>query len=114
MQVGQVAQSLHRLHRNDEVGSTLTYEVRVDGFGREAQVRLHVTSALAHAVYLGLLEVQSCHGSGIAYDGGNGEDALTSHTSQYDIFLHYFLLFLSLRFNVCIHSRRGIMTDTPS
>ena len=54
-------------------------EVGVDKLGRKAQVRLYVSAPLAHAVYLGLFQIEACSCGCIAYDGGYGEDALSSH-----------------------------------
>ena len=48
-------------------------------FGREAQIRLHIAAALAHTVYLGLLEIYTHRSCCIAYDSGNGEDTLSTH-----------------------------------
>ena len=42
---------------------------------------LHVTAALAHTVHLGLFEVKTCLCGGLAYNGGDGEDTLPSHTA---------------------------------
>ena len=89
MQITYIAQSLHRFHRYDKIGCALCDKVGVDFVGREAQIRLHISATLAHAVNLGLLEVDAPTCGGIAYDGGNGQDALASHTCQYNIFLHY-------------------------
>jgi hypothetical protein len=42
---------------------------------------LYITSTLAHSVNFGLFEIDACNGGSIAYYGGNGENALSSHAS---------------------------------
>ena len=44
----------------------------------DAQVRLHVAAPLAHAVDLGLLQLQPFGEGRLSDDGGDGEDALSS------------------------------------
>ena len=54
----------------------------------DAQVRLYVASALAHAMYFCLFDVESLlEGSG-SDDGGDREDALSSHAGKYDVPFH--------------------------
>ena len=63
-------------------------EVAVNGIGRETQVRLYVSPALAHSVNLGLLQVKALLEGGRTDDGGNREDALSSDAGKYDILFH--------------------------
>ena len=74
----QVAQRLHRFERDDEVGLAPRDEVRMDRRRGDAQVRLHVAAPLAHAVDLGLLQLQPFGEGRPSDDGGDGEDALSS------------------------------------
>ena len=58
---------------------------------------LHVSAPLAHAVDLGLLEVEVLLDGGVSYNGGDGEDTLSSYACEYDVFFHGFTAFLPLR-----------------
>ena len=50
------------------------------GLGGYAQVALYVTTALAHSVYLGLLDMKAVGEGGFSEDRCDGEDTLSSHT----------------------------------
>ena len=67
----------------------------MDDFGRKAEVRVYISAALAHAMHFGLLQIEACGSSRIAYDGGNGEDALAANTGKYDVFFHCSYVFRS-------------------
>ena len=88
IQVGYVAQRLHRFERDDDIGRALGDQVGEDLVRTDAQVRLYVASALAHAMYFCLFDVESLlEGSG-SDDGGDREDALSSHAGKYDVPFH--------------------------
>ena len=81
----------------------------MDGGGAEAQVGLHVAAPLAHAVHLGLLDVQALLQGRRSDDRGDGQDALSADTGKYDVLFHFFKCLL----RVWRHSRRLMITETP-
>ena len=87
-QIGQIAQRLHRFERYYYVGAANGDKVAGYLLRRYAQVALHVAAALAHAVYLGLLDEQPLRECGFAYDCRDREYALTADTGENYIFFH--------------------------
>lgn len=51
----------------------------------DAEVGLHVAATLAHAMDFGLLDMEIIDESGGSEDGGDGEDALSTHAGKYYI-----------------------------
>ena len=80
LQVRQIAHSLHRLERDDEVCLAQRDKVGCDRVGTDTQVRLHVSAALAHAVHLGLFDIQPLFDGCGTNDGGDREDSLSSYS----------------------------------
>ena len=71
LQIRQIAQCFHRFERDDDICSTLGYEIRIDRLAGEAEVRLYIAASLAHAVHFGLLEKESLVEGCVAYNCGN-------------------------------------------
>ena len=88
-EVRQVAQRLHRLHGDDEVGLPERDQVAADAVRAQAHVALDVAAAPAHAVHFGLLEMQPGGRGGLADHGRDGEDPLPSDTGKFDIEFHF-------------------------
>ena len=88
-EIGDVAQGFHRLHGDDDIGGATGDEVAGDRVAGDAQVGLNIASALTHAVHLGLLDIEILVHGCLADDSGDGKDALSSHTAEYDINFHY-------------------------
>ena len=75
----------------------------------KTQVGLDVPAPLAHAVNLCLLDVKALLKRCRAYDGGDGQDALSAYSCKNDILFHFFACLL----RVWRHSRLLTITETP-
>ena len=78
-QVRQVAERLHRFEGDNQVAAAFRDQVAADRFGGKAEVALHIPSALAHPMDLGLFKIKVLVQGGPSDHGGDGQDALSSH-----------------------------------
>jgi hypothetical protein len=69
-------------------------EVATDGSVAQSQIALHVATTLAHAMHLGLFQVDALFQSSPTYDSSNGEDSLSAHTAKDYILFHDFENFI--------------------
>ena len=91
-QEGQVAQGLHGLGAEDDVGLAFGDDVGEDGVGADAEVAEHRAAALAHTVDLALLDVHAQIEGGVADNLGYGDDAVATYAAKYDVFFHFFFI----------------------
>ena len=87
-QEGEVAQGLHGLGAEDDVGLAFGDDVGEDGLAADAEVAEHRAAALAHAVDFALLDVEAQVEGGVADDLGHGDDTVAAYAAKYDVFLH--------------------------
>ena len=83
-----VTKALQRFDGDEEVDFPRRNEVRVNRLIGDAQVRLHRSAALTHAMDLGLFHVHAAGDRSARYRFGDREDSLTADTCKDDVLLH--------------------------
>ena len=79
---------------SEMIMSAQPFGIRSEAMGLELMRRLTARlHPLAHAVDLGLFNVEALLEGSFSYDGSDGEDSLSSHTGEYYIFFHCVLFF---------------------
>ena len=85
---------------------------------------LSIATIIGEAAMNENLYIKQAEVHGMSQRGGDGQDALSAYAAKYDVCFHNFnssiFQFFSAAFfcfrwrcRVCIHSRRGMMTDVP-